>query len=85
MIKIFKLEYFTILLLFAIWSSLDSNIVSVLYTFSILNILSFVDLFSIIRASGPYVFFIILAWVFYKRLSFRTDSRNLNFILIILI
>jgi hypothetical protein len=85
MIRLFNLKYFTVVLLFAIWGSLDSNIVSLLSIFSSSSIFSFVNLFSIIRASGPYVIFIIFICFFYKRLSFRTSSRNLNFILIILV
>ena len=85
MIRLFNLKYFTVVLLFAIWGSLDSNIVSLLSIFSSSSIFSFVNLFSIIRASGPYVIFIIFICFFYKRLSFRTNSRNLNFILIILV
>jgi hypothetical protein len=84
MIRLFKLKYFTIVLLFAIWGSLDSNIISLLSIFSSSSILS-VKLFSILRALGPYVIFIIFICFFYKRLSFRTNSRNLNFILIILL
>ena len=84
MIRLFKLKFFTIVLLFAIWGSLDSNIVSLLSIFSSSNIFLFVNLFSILRALSPYVIFIIFIWFFYKQLSFRTSSRNLNFILIIL-
>ena len=84
MIRLFKLKYFTIVLLFAIWGSLHSNIISLLSIFSSSSILS-VKLFSILRALGPYVIFIIFICFFYKRLSFRTNSRNLNFILIILL
>ena len=84
MIRLFKLNFFTIVLLFAIWGSLDSNIVSLLSIFSSSSIFLFVNLFSILRALGPYVIFIIFICFFYKRLSFRTSSRNLNFILIIL-
>ena len=84
MIRLFKLKFFTIVLLFAIWGSLDSNIVSLLSIFSSSSIL-FVKLFSILRALSPYVIFIIFICFFYKRLSFRTNSRNLNFILIILV
>jgi hypothetical protein len=83
MIRLFKLNFFSIVLLFAIWGSLDSNIVSLLSIFSSSSIL-FVKLFSILRALSPYVIFIIFICFFYKRLSFRTSSRNLNFILIIL-
>ena len=83
MIRLFKLKFFTIVLLFAIWGSLDSNTVSLLSIFSSSSIL-FVKLFSILRALSPYVIFIIFICFFYKRLSFRTSSRNLNFILIIL-
>jgi len=85
MIRLFNLKYFTVVLLFAIWGSLDSNIASLLSIFSSSSIFTFVNLFSIIRASGPYVIFIIFICFFYKRLSFRTSSRNLNFILIILV
>ena len=85
MIRLFKLEYFTILLLFAIWGSLDSNISSVLSIFSSLTIFSFVDLFSILRTLGPYVFFVIFIFFYYKRLRFNTNSGNLNFILTILV
>ena len=84
MIRLFKLKFFTIVLLFAIWGSLDSNTVSLLSIFSSSSIL-FVKLFSILRALSPYVIFIIFICFFYKRLSFRTSSRNLNFILIILV
>lgn len=84
MIRLFKLKFFTIVLLFAIWGSLDSNIVSLLSIFSSSSIFLFVKLFSILRALSPYVIFIIFICFFYKRLSFRTSSRNLNFILIIL-
>ncbi|MDB9711582.1 hypothetical protein OAA42_00620 [Pelagibacteraceae bacterium] len=85
MIRLFKLEYFTILLLFAIWGSLDSDIVSALSIFSLLNIFSFLDLFSILRALGPYVIFVIFIFFYYKKLRLRTSSRNLNFILTILV
>ena len=85
MIRLFKLKFFTIVLLFAIWGSLDSNIVSLLSIFSSSSIFLFVNLFSILRALSPYVIFIIFICFFYKRLSFRTSSRNLNFILIILV
>ena len=85
MIRLFKLKFFTIVLLFAIWGSLDSNIVTLLSIFSSSSIFLFVNLFSILRALSPYVIFIIFIWFFYKRLSFRTNSRNLNFILIILV
>ena len=85
MIRLFKLKFFTIVLLFAIWGSLDSNIISLLSIFSSSSIFLFVNLFSILRALGPYVIFIIFICFFYKRLSFRTNSRNLNFILIILL
>ena len=85
MIRLFKLEYFTILLLFAIWGSLDSNISSVLSILSSLTTLSFVDLFSILRTLGPYVIFVIFIFFYYKRLRFKTSSGNLNFILTILV
>ena len=85
MIRLFKLEYLTILLLFAIWGSLDSNIESVLSIFSTLTIFSFVDLFSILRTLGPYVIFVIYIFFYYKRLRLKTSSRNLNFILTILV
>jgi len=85
MIRLFKLKFFTIVLLFAIWGSLDSNIESLLSITSSFSIPLFVKLFSILRALSPYVIFIIFICFFYKRLSFRTNSRNLNFILIILL
>ena len=84
MIRLFKLKFFTIVLLFVIWGSLDSNIESLLSITSSFSIPLFVKLFSILRALSPYVIFIIFICFFYKRLSFRTSSRNLNFILIIL-
>lgn len=81
---ILKPKYFGFLLLSSIWFSLDTNITKS-FDEMFQDTFNYLSIFSILRILAPYILLIIFLQKFSKYLNFKIKTKNLNFIITILI